>query len=78
MKAKTQPLTKPGKNGTLYRYAIEYVSDPGSPTFTWRCWAYSFDHAFEKFHENDEGFEIVRWSRVNNGPASRQTWTHNV
>ena len=50
-------LTKAGRYGTLYRYEVPYTDpwDPGFPPyFTWRCWAYSREHALLKFEDGHE------------------------
>jgi hypothetical protein len=73
--AKAKPLTKPGEHGTLYRYAIEYGDDdPSFGSHTWKCWAYSSEHAIEKFEDSDEGFVPVRFARLTDGPGHLQTW----
>lgn len=55
--------TKPGKYGTLYRFAITYRNDPPDPSEldqTWKCWAYSAEHAEELFYDSeDDGWKIV-------------------
>jgi hypothetical protein len=76
-------LTKPGEHGTLTRYAIEYTDrfDPGCPTFAWRCWAYSEDHALEKFADDPcaEDWHVKRIARVpaNAADVRRMKW-HTV
>lgn len=64
--------TKPGKHGTVYRYEIDYRSpDPGSPTFTTRMWAYDFEHALERFQDQDDPDWIVeRIARVATDPRA--------
>ena len=42
-------LTKPGQYGTLYRWAIPYEEG------IWHCWAYSVEHAEDKFLDDNEG-----------------------
>jgi hypothetical protein len=56
-------VTKQGKEGTLYKYKMEY-EDPYEPGFgrsSWYCYAYNKEHAEEKFYDagDDDGFEIV-------------------
>lgn len=56
---------KPGKNGTLYRYATKYTDaqpNSGCPIFITGCWAYDQTHADMKFADqfNDEtGWKAV-------------------
>jgi hypothetical protein len=73
---KTHPVTKPGRYGTLYRYAIEYRSeDLGFGISVWHCWAYDYSHAIDQFYDDwNDGFTPVRWSRLVVAPAHRQTW----
>lgn len=54
----SKPLTKPGKHGTLYRYAIAYHEGRDEYRSEWRCWAYDAGHACEQFDADDyyEGF----------------------
>lgn len=56
-----RPATKPGKYGPLYRYQIDYTPDPTpnatTPRYSWRCWAYSREHALDKF--NADGLEFA-------------------
>lgn len=51
------PITKPGKHGTLYLYAVDYNDVPG-PEGThigrWRTWAYDAEHAWDKWHDSNE------------------------
>jgi hypothetical protein len=58
---------KPGEHGTLYAYAIEYT-DPGNPGFppgmVWKTWAYSSEHALEKFDDSEEGFQAVKVTKM--------------
>ena len=47
------PLTKPGRHGTLHRYAIDYNDGYGDrERHVWHCWAYSPEHAMDKFDES--------------------------
>lgn len=56
-------LTKPGAHGTLKRYLIRYGDDPTiDPTQEWGCWAYSAEHAIEKFDADDEGYTPFAWA----------------
>ena len=57
-----RPITKPGKHGTLYRYAIRYTdeSDPGCPEMVWCTWAYDRNHAVDRFYEDGaEGWQML-------------------
>jgi hypothetical protein len=67
-------LTKDGQHGKLYRYEIEYLAAPDAPPYKWRCWAYEFEHAIEKFNDGDEGFEATRITRLTDGPSHAQKW----
>lgn len=61
-------ITKPGKHGTLYLHRIVYRDrfDPDFGTDVARLWAYSSEHAEERFYESDddEGWEVVEVTRV--------------
>lgn len=60
-------LTKPGKHGTLHGYRIHYRDryDDCCPVFTWFTWAYSAEHAEDKFFDSDDdGWTIVKTERV--------------
>lgn len=61
-------LTKPGQYGTLYRFAVTYQDDGGDPGSRniWSCWAYSGEHAEEKFLDSPdaEGWEVLSVKRV--------------
>lgn len=59
-------VSKPGLHGTLYRFKIVYRDDdPGFGEADWFTWAYSAEHAEEKFYESDdEGWRIVSTSKV--------------
>jgi hypothetical protein len=48
--------TKKGKYGTLWLYQIKFVDsqNPGLPPRTDRLWAYSGEHAAEKFYDSAE------------------------
>ena len=48
-------LSKPGQYGTLYRWAIAYEYEPGQPAGDWHCWAYSPEHALDKWYEENDG-----------------------
>src|SRR5262245_22887872 len=70
--------SKPGKHGTLYKYQIEYTdkSDPGAPIFEWNTFAYSIDHAADKFYDSDDtGWTILSIARVQEG--SKHRWTRH-
>ena len=55
--------TKPGKHGTLKLYRVTYNDGPGSgmPEATASLWAYSTEHAEERWLDGneDEGFTLV-------------------
>ena len=55
--------TKPGKHGTLKLYRVTYNDGPGSgmPEATSSLWAYSMEHAEERWLDGneDEGFNLV-------------------
>lgn len=59
---------KPGKHGTLYRYAVTYGEEhpqPGDPEMTWHTWAYDAAHAMDRFYEGpDEGWVAMSVRRV--------------
>lgn len=42
------PMTKQGKHGTLYRFAVDYSPGDGEK-FTWHTWAYDSEHAVSRF-----------------------------
>ena len=55
-----KPVTKPGTHGTLYLYSVPYTPDHDlAPTYQWTCFAYSAEHAAERFDESnaDDGYE---------------------
>jgi hypothetical protein len=60
-------VSKPGKHGSLYLYAITYVNafdDPSCLPMTWRTWAYSAEHAEERFYDSDDdGWKILSTKR---------------
>lgn len=70
-------LTKHGKHGTLYRYAIEYGDVGQIRIGIWRTWAYDLEHALERFRDDDVAFVAFRISRLTDAPEYRQTW-HTV
>jgi hypothetical protein len=82
-KTKAKPMSKAGEHGTLYAYSIEYNDGPhGDPGFPpgmrVNKWAYTPEHALEKFAENDDGFVAVKIARMlEDTHPSRWTW-HNV
>ena len=60
-------VSKPGPYGILHRYAIVYDDpiDPGFGEGTTYLWAYSAEHAIDRFSENsDDGWRPVRIARV--------------
>ena len=55
-------LTKPGKHGTLYRYAVRYrCAADRDASFVWRTWAYDAEHAVDLFHRGPDadGWRVV-------------------
>lgn len=82
-KTKSKPRSKPGDHGTLYLYSIEYNDGPdGDPAFPigerTSLWAYSMEHALERFDESDEGFTAIKIARkLEDCGPSRWTW-HTV
>lgn len=64
-------VTKPGRHGTLYLYAVTYRDryDPGMGQDTIRIWAYNLDDVEDRFYdesgdETGDGFVIVDIARV--------------
>lgn len=76
----TTPTTKPGKFGILYLYEITYTdpADPGFGRETWRTWAYSLDHALDKFRGDDQGFRVQSISRVPSDAGMHRAVKHGV
>ncbi len=79
----SKPLTKPGAHGTLYRYAIVYTDkyDDCCPHDTWHCWAYSLEHAEEKFYDRSvdqwgDGWRIVSLARVSDAASQHRAVRH--
>lgn len=75
-----QPVTKPGKHGTLYRYELVYRDNSDmSPEATQVVWAYDQEHAIEKFFDGPdfEGWTLLKIARVNDVPRHRWRW-HTV
>jgi hypothetical protein len=71
------PKTKPGKYGTLYRYAIRY-GDPGEEIGTWHTWAYSPEHALDNFYctGDDDGFVPIAYAVCNTENAAHRMHWH--
>lgn len=73
-------ITRQGKYGTLYLYAVKYTCTAYPQGFgesVWRCWAYNMDHAVDKFEESsvDEGCRVLRVARVPaEGGMHRARW----
>ena len=71
-------LSKPGKFGTLHLYSVKYEqSDPGFLPENWDTYAYSPEHAEEKFYdssgdETGDGFRVVSVARVRNTTTNRR------
>lgn len=62
-------FTKLGKHGTLFLYRIDYKvkDDGGSPIFDACFWAYSEEHALDRFlSDDDDGWEVLAVKRVEN------------
>ena len=64
-------VTKPGRHGTLYLYAVKYTDryDPAMGQDTTRLWAYNMDHVEDRFYdessdEEGDGWVIVSIARV--------------
>jgi hypothetical protein len=62
-------ISKQGKHGTLHLYELTYTDnlDAGCPDFTSHYWAYSADHAIERFEDSDPddlNWKILKISRV--------------
>lgn len=62
-------MTKPGRHGTLTRFAITYTDprDAGFGQDVWRTWAYDRAHAIDNFYDSedgDEGWKILDVERV--------------
>ena len=61
-------ITKPGLHGTLYLYRIVYRNDGADDLerFTWRTYAYSTEHALDKFYDGpaDDGWKAVSIARA--------------
>lgn len=57
----SEPVTKQGAHGTLYRYRTIYGDglDAGFTPQPWSCWAYNAEHAERMFDESsaDDGFQ---------------------
>jgi hypothetical protein len=50
--------SKPGRHGTMYLWRIEYNDVPGphgTHIGAWRTWAYDAEHAWENWHDSNEG-----------------------
>ena len=55
-------VTRQGPHGRQWRYRLRYTPDPlMAPEYAWYCWAYSAEHALERWHESDagEGYDLV-------------------
>lgn len=58
-------VSKPGKHGTLHRFAVTYSPGPGSVPLLWYTWAYDQEHALERFYGSDDGdWEVISVGRV--------------
>lgn len=75
-----QAITKPGRHGTLILHEIVYTDDGdgGCPEFSVRVWAYTIEHAVEKFYDtDDDGWKALRIAIVREAPKHNWTW-HKV
>ena len=81
MSGSGKPKSKPGEHGRLYYYQLVYDGGPdsGSGEMTWHAWAYSLEHAVDKFQspgEDAEGFRLLRAAVVpESGLMHRAHWT---
>ena len=60
-------ITKAGRHGTLYRYAVTYTDkdDEGFGRHLWHTWAYDEEHALDRFYEDgDEGWKHLAIHRM--------------
>ena len=76
-------VTKPGRHGTLYLYAVTYRDryDPAFGTDTIRLWAYNLDHVEDRFYdesgdEEGDGWVIVDIARVHNTLSQHRAIHH--
>lgn len=67
-------ITKPGKHGTLYLFAIAYEDTCDRfNTGVSRIWAYDAEHAEEKFYDGDDsGWRATKIARVRESPAENR------
>ena len=76
------PVSKPGRYGTLHRYAVRYgdldeYGKPGCEIGVWHTWAYDLDGAIDNFYSSDGEFVAFAVCRMTTGPAHRWHW-HNI
>ena len=74
-------VAKPGRHGTLYLHAITYTdASPGSgcPELRTVLWAYSLEHAIERFAEDAEGWTALRVARVRADGQTHREVQHDV
>lgn len=72
------PVTKPGKHGTLFLYSVTYTdkSDDCIGELKARYWAYNIEHALDRFYEVDEGWTALRVARVLEGLTQHEAIEH--
>jgi hypothetical protein len=59
--------SKAGRHGTLYRFRLTYrdAHDPVCPVFDTSTWAYSAEHAEEKFFDSDDdGWRLLSVEKI--------------
>jgi hypothetical protein len=79
----TKTMTKRGEYGTLYRYEITYTDpcDDGIGELTQRTWAYSIEHALDKFYgapDGDTGWKALRIARMPESGSMHRAVQHQV
>ena len=75
------PRSKPGQHGTLYLYEITYRDGSDGPTFKQRTWAYSLEHAEQRFYDSpdgDTGWLAVSAQRVPESGSMARTPVHRL
>lgn len=82
-KDRIEQVSKPGRDGTLWLYEIDYCDAPGRsgcPVMRWRTWAYEIDHAVMKFRESEdsEGWTLLGIRRVPVTAGTSRARTHRL